>query len=72
MATVAPLKIALVGGGLGGLAFAISCCRAKEEGANIEFTLFEGARKFAEIGAGESLFVRLLLERVATSRGLPS
>lgn len=51
---------------------AITCCRAKEEGPKIEFKLSEGARKFAEIETGESLFVRLLVEDTATSRGLPS
>lgn len=50
----APLKVGLVGGGLGGLAFAISLQRAIEGGANVELVLYEGAHAFAEIGAGES------------------
>jgi hypothetical protein len=50
-----PLRIALVGGGLGGLAFAISLQRAIDvDRANVELTLYEGAHAFAEIGAGTS------------------
>ncbi|KAM0755661.1 FAD/NAD(P)-binding domain-containing protein [Meredithblackwellia eburnea MCA 4105] len=48
-----PLRVALIGGGLGGLSFAIALLRAKEQhGAPIQFDLFEGAKQFAEIGAG--------------------
>lgn len=48
-----PLRVALVGGGLGGMAFAITLLRAIERtGAKIDFALYEGAAKFMEIGAG--------------------
>jgi hypothetical protein len=44
-----PLRVALIGGGLGGLAFAQALLRTK---SNVDLTIYEGARVFSEIGAG--------------------
>jgi salicylate hydroxylase len=43
-----PLHIAIVGGGIGGLAFAIGLSKHP----NLSFTIYEAASKFSEIGAG--------------------
>lgn len=50
-----PLRIAIVGGGLGGLTLALTLGKAQEEGANIQVTIYEAAAAFAEIGAGISI-----------------
>ena len=44
-----PLTIAIAGGGIGGLAFAIGLLRQ-----NVPFHLYEAAHEFAEVGAGVS------------------
>lgn len=48
-----PLRIAIIGGGLGGLTLALTL--AREKGANIQVTIYEAAAAFAEIGAGISI-----------------
>ncbi|KAI5476416.1 salicylate hydroxylase [Pseudohyphozyma bogoriensis] len=52
--TPPPLRIAVVGGGIAGLACAVGLVKAQNEGANIEIKIYEGAAKFGEIGAGVS------------------
>ncbi|GAA5821033.1 hypothetical protein JCM11251_001931 [Rhodosporidiobolus azoricus] len=48
----APLRIAVVGGGIAGLTMALALLKKKDEGANIDLQVYEQAPKFAEIGAG--------------------
>ena len=48
-----PLRIAIVGGGIGGLACALGLANQQRAGAKIEFKVFEAAAQFKEIGAGE-------------------
>lgn len=45
-----PLRIAVVGGGIGGLALALGLANRQREGANLEFKVFEAAAQFKEIG----------------------
>lgn len=50
-----PLKIAVVGGGIGGLALAAGLAKRQNEGANIDFQVFEAAPQFKEIGYAYTL-----------------
>jgi salicylate hydroxylase len=54
--TTAPLHIAIVGGGIGGLALAVGLLpysiHAQDGPRNISFTIYESAKAFGEIGAG--------------------
>ncbi|CED82602.1 E [Phaffia rhodozyma] len=52
--TVAPLKIAIIGGGIAGLAAAMGVLKHQKEGANVEVVIYEAAHEFKEIGAGVS------------------
>ncbi|CAD6586490.1 MAG: hypothetical protein CYPHOPRED_003556 [Cyphobasidiales sp. Tagirdzhanova-0007] len=47
-----PIRIACVGGGIGGLALALGLANQQQVGANIDFQVFEAAPRFTEIGAG--------------------
>ncbi|ORY88156.1 hypothetical protein BCR35DRAFT_277208 [Leucosporidium creatinivorum] len=49
-----PLRVAIVGGGIAGLAAAQGFLKLQQDGANIEINVYESATKFAEIGAGVS------------------
>lgn len=46
------LRVAVVGGGIGGLALAIGLSNQVKNGANLEVQIFEAAPQFKEIGAG--------------------
>lgn len=48
--TEPPYKIAIIGAGIGGLAFAIGCLKN-----NVPYTLYESAREYSIIGAGVGL-----------------
>lgn len=50
-----PLRIAVVGGGIAGLAAALGFVAAQKAGANIVIAIYESALRFGEIGAGVSL-----------------
>ncbi|RSH89896.1 hypothetical protein EHS25_001882 [Saitozyma podzolica] len=50
-----PLRIAVVGGGIAGLAAAVGILKRKKEGANVDLQVYETASRFGEIGAGVSL-----------------
>ena len=54
MSAAKPLRVALIGGGIGGLGFAIALQAQREEGGAVELIVYEGARQFEEIGAGTS------------------
>ncbi|GAA5875245.1 hypothetical protein JCM8547_006878 [Rhodosporidiobolus lusitaniae] len=55
-ASPAPLRVAIVGGGVGGLCTAVGLLNeAKRTGCEVEVTIFEQASKFGEIGAGVSM-----------------
>lgn len=49
-------RVAIVGGGMGGVAFAVALSKQP----NIQFDLYESARRFEEIGAGAVLSFFLL------------
>ncbi|KAK8192689.1 hypothetical protein M8818_007861 [Zalaria obscura] len=49
-----PLKIAIIGGGIGGL-FATLCIRHHAQGRPVEIDVYEQASEFKEIGAGVGL-----------------
>ncbi|CAK7212723.1 hypothetical protein SBRCBS47491_001563 [Sporothrix bragantina] len=49
-APTAPFHIAIIGAGIGGLAFAIGCRRN-----NVSYTLYESAAKYSTVGAGVGL-----------------
>ncbi|CAK7232753.1 hypothetical protein SCUCBS95973_008362 [Sporothrix curviconia] len=49
-APAAPFHIAIIGAGIGGLAFAIGCRRN-----NVSYTLYESAAKYSTVGAGVGL-----------------
>ncbi|KAM0787333.1 hypothetical protein ACM66B_003422 [Microbotryomycetes sp. NB124-2] len=49
-----PLRVAIIGGGIAGLAATTAFLKLKEEGANIQIDVYEAAPVFAEIGAGVS------------------
>lgn len=51
-ATLKPLRVAIIGGGIAGLCMALALQQRIEEGADIEYTVYEQSRKFGEIGAG--------------------
>ncbi|GAA6008294.1 hypothetical protein JCM10207_000076 [Rhodosporidiobolus poonsookiae] len=50
--STAPLRVAVIGGGIAGLTVALAIAKKIEEGANIQLDVYEQAPKFAEIGAG--------------------
>lgn len=54
MSPVTPIHIAIVGGGIGGLTFAVGLTKFK----HITFTIYEAAPRFAEIG-GKHRFLEL-------------
>ncbi|KAI5476069.1 salicylate hydroxylase [Pseudohyphozyma bogoriensis] len=51
---VPPLRIAIVGGGIGGLCSAIPIVEAIERGANVTLAIYESGATFSELGAGLS------------------
>ncbi|KAL8279600.1 hypothetical protein RQP46_007913 [Phenoliferia psychrophenolica] len=48
----APLRVAVVGGGIAGLSAALGFVAAQKAGANVRVHIYESAHKFGEIGAG--------------------
>ncbi|KAK4055930.1 hypothetical protein OIO90_002923 [Microbotryomycetes sp. JL221] len=54
MSEAPPLRVAVIGGGIAGLAATTAFLKLKDEGANIDIQVYEAAPVFAEIGAGVS------------------
>ncbi|BGP03549.1 hypothetical protein NBRC10513v2_007282 [Rhodotorula toruloides] len=67
-ATLKPLRVAVIGGGIAGLCMALALQQRIEEGADIQYTVYEQSRKFGEIGAGVSIGPNS--QRVMRSMGL--
>lgn len=46
------LRVAIVGGGIGGLSLAVGLANEQKKGAKVDFKIYEAAPAFGEIGAG--------------------